>query len=211
MIIVFDLDGTLINSELRHKILLEKILKENKIKYGNKLDKYLAYKRNGNGNLKFLQEILGLDKELSYAIQQEWVKNIESKEYLEQDILYQEVITILEKIYKQNKIYYLTARANEENLFNQLEKLKIKKYAEKIFVVSPSRAIEEKRNVLAAIDSNNKILLIGDTEVEYEAGKELSNVDTKILNRGFRDKEFFETKKIKTYKNLFEVLKEQEE
>lgn len=208
MIIVFDLDGTLINSELRHQILLARILKEYKISYEDKLEGYLEYKKSGNGNLKFLQEVLNIDKTLAYEIQKKWMENIENREYLTYDKVYPEVIPILNKLYEKDEIYYLTARSNRENLLKELEYLQIEKYAQEIFVVNPKKAIEEKRKIITAISRNGKTFLIGDTEVEYEAGKQLLSVYTKILNRGFRNKEFFESKKIKTYNNLCEIFKE---
>ena len=52
---------------------------------------------------------------------------------------------------------------------------------------------------------NEKIIIIGDTEVEYETALK-NNIGYYILNRGFRSKEFLKQKlEIHTYKNLKEV------
>ena len=209
MILIFDLDGTLINSKKRHSILMEKLLKKHKINIPYNFEKeYLNFKDCGNSNKNYLSSILNLPLELVNEICAEWINEIESDELIEYDVLYDETIFILEKLKNDNVIIYLSSRARKNTLINSLRKLKIYDYASEIYVTNPKDGYEGKSQILEKIkkSTDDKIVMIGDTEVDYMAARN-QNIQSYILNRGFRNKGYWNHKKVKTFDNLYKCLK----
>lgn len=208
MTIILDIDGTLINSSNRHYLLLEELLKSENMKVHLDKEDYLNYKRSGGNNLNYMISRLLLDEEVACKINQEWIAQIENKNWIKYDNLYEDTIDFLENIKKRNvNIYYLSSRHNKENLMDELEELGIKKYANQIYIVDTKNQIEEKRKIISKIkkEHQDSIYMIGDTEVDYYSA-EKNNIKYMILNRGFRSKSYFDKINIKTYNNLFNVL-----
>lgn len=207
MTIVFDLDGTLIDSTGRHSFLLRNIIKEElSIQLPSEFDKdYLDYKACGNSTKAYLKDVLDFDENTCEKMSLLWMRDIENKSMLELDCLYLETLKVLQYFQNINAtIYFLTARRNREYLMDELTALGIKEYAKQIFVVSPRDACKEKREILEKI-KNEKMLFIGDTEVDYKAAQECG-IPAVILNRGFRNKEYWNKYNIKTYDNILQYI-----
>lgn len=210
MTFFIDLDGTIIDSFERHYLLLQQLLKKYGIeKYINK-EEYFKLKKNGINNYNYLINYLSIEKDLSLLIKNEWIENIENEEWLKYDKLFNDSLDFLDKN-KDNKIVYLTARKNKKNTLTEIEKLGIKSYASDIYIVNSDKPIENKAEIIQRYKKKyykEKIVIIGDTEVEYFAAK-ITNINYYILNRGFRSKEFLLKNNIKkTYCNFYEIIKE---
>lgn len=206
MTIVFDIDGTLVDSTRRHIMVLKDALNNNNLNYDDKLiENFVSYKSDGKNTMSFLVEILKIDSDTSNKIFEFWKRNIENSKYIINDILYFDTIDVLESLYKKNNIVFLSARQNQELLEEELSKLGILKYCDDLIVVNPSNAINEKMLAIKNVmHDNDDIIMVGDTEVDNSAAISL-NVGKYILNRGFRSKLYWDNQGIKSYNNLLEL------
>lgn len=118
-------------------------------------------------------------------------------------MLYDDTIDFLDYISrdKNNKIYFLTARQNREGLLKQLKNFDLMKYVKEIFVVSPINAVEGKKQKILNTMNGYKTIIFGDSEVDYQVAEQL-NINYFILNRGFRNKKYWDSKNIKSYNTL---------
>lgn len=184
--IALDLDGTLLDSRLRHSVLMHDIL----LSKGLSIDTadLVDYKSNGKSNLDWL-----IDKHISNdeanAIQKEWISKIEDEKYLQLDKLYPDALKILERLSYDNSLFLLTARMNKEGAMEQIMRLGISPFFEEIIVVpTGDDAIDFKARMLTDKGIN---LMIGDSEIDYKASKRAKcKFQAKV--GGFRSKSFWE-------------------
>ena len=181
-VVAFDLDGTLLDSRERHKLVLNDIL--NRYNINLDISDLIEFKRQGYDNVYYLKS-KGIQEETALKIQSEWIKNIEKFEYLSKDKLYPYAIDLLNKYAAKNNLILITARNNKVNLIKQIQDLDIKKYFKEIKIVNPGRfAIQEKADVLK---NYNAKLMIGDTRNDAESAK-IAEVDFRHVDNGFHDK-----------------------
>lgn len=198
MKIIFDLDGTLLDSRQRHIEVLKDCLDEI-IKKSYPIQDFVVFKAKGYSTYNYLNMKLGLSDSTSHEISARWAERIENINYLEFDKLYKDSMQALEFLYKNNQtLYLLTARKNKIALFEQIGWLKIKNYFEIIKCVSPYNAKNEKKSFLEGISAE---LMVGDTEVDIEASTQ-AQIPCYILNRGFRNKDFWDKKNLVSYPSL---------
>lgn len=183
--IAFDLDGTLLDSTLRHKILLDDLLKEYDISINT--DNLLDYKRQGKNNEEYLQKN-GVNINIATEIQKKWIEHIEDEKYLNYDVLYSYTIELLET-YKNYDLILITSRRKKERVFKQLKKFDIEKYFKKIYVISNSKiAKNEKSRILK---EENAKCMYGDSEIDFFACKN-AQIEFKPVYEGFRSKQFLQ-------------------
>lgn len=208
MIYIFDIDGTLVNSKLRHSVLLKDIL----IEYGKKIpvnfeDDYIKSKCGGLSTKNYLSTKLGFDDGLSQKIATEWVEKIENEEYLMLDELYDDCVPTLERLFKNNKIYFLSSRSQPLLLKQELIHFDIMKYADKLLISIPGEGASGKAKYIKKLKDENadeEILVIGDTEIDYKAAIS-ANVRYYILNRGFRNCDYWNNCNVQSYDSLYRV------
>ncbi|WP_294340206.1 HAD family hydrolase [uncultured Clostridium sp.] len=200
--IVFDFDGTLLDSRRRHVVVLRDCLRSLGI-VNMDLNEYLTYKADGNSTYSFLCKKLLLPEELSEKISKRWVSIIEQDEYLKQDILYEDSADTLKDCAKMAELYLLSARSNEEALHRQVESHYLKKYFQKVICVSPMKAVAGKLEALRMIQP---CLIVGDTEVEYQVAEKMK-IPYYLVHRGFRSEKYFSQRKIRSYENLNQLKK----
>lgn len=218
MIYVLDLDGTLIDSSERHWRLMREILSGaapetvSEIVSEKRFDPvgFMRYKADGYNGLQYLTEFLGLTKDTADQIMALWRLQIEEERWLKLDVLYPDTLDFLDQMKQKHvKIYYLTARKNQEGLLRELERLKIAGYAAEIKIVSPSGAREEKKRVVEMIlsetgEAAGSVYIVGDTENEYHLAEELS-LPRYLLNRGFRSERYWKDRGVKSVASLCEI------
>jgi phosphoglycolate phosphatase len=122
MNIIFDLDGTLIDSSERMYRLFCKLIPE----CGLSKEEYWEYKRN-KINHKKLIEMKYPDVDFD-VFNKKWMPLIESKEYLALDINYADTVQVLDKLYNNANIYLLTARQSRTALLSELTELGLINY-----------------------------------------------------------------------------------
>lgn len=200
--LIFDLDGTLIDSRLRHFIVLKEALSFYNIEYISWLEynMFMDFKRSGKSTKDFLRRFEKINMDKIELVNNYWISKIEDDEFLKYDILYEDTIRILSKIHEKYEIVFLTSRNNRRGLINELHRLDIARYANSINVVSSPNAFEKKKAVIQKYDKGNT-LIIGDTEMEYNAALDLG-MDFYILNRGFRSKTFWISNSVVSYDSL---------
>ncbi|MDE6712247.1 MAG: HAD hydrolase-like protein [Lachnospiraceae bacterium] len=218
MIYVLDLDGTLIDSSERHWRLMQEILSEaasqtvSEGASGKRFDpvEFMRYKADGYNGSRYLTDCLELTEDAADQIMTLWRQQIEREQWLRLDVLYPDTLAFLERLkQKHMKIYYLTARKNQEGLLQELDRLKIADYAVEIQIVSPADAREEKKRVVETILTETgkdvgSVCIVGDTENEYHLAKELS-LPCYLLNRGFRSERYWKDRGVKSVASLCEI------
>lgn len=188
--ICFDLDGTLLDSRERHKVVMDHVLKESQCDIDT--SDYLQYKADGNNNLRWL-EMKGVDMNLAKSINQRWIDLIESNDFLKGDMLYPNALPILESLSQDNFLLLLTARNNQDNTEAQIDRLGIRQYFDKIVVVPSSK---QTAILKSQILTNLKIEdFYGDTESDLEASK-MANCNFYVSTRGFRSKKYWALKDV---------------
>lgn len=180
--IFIDLDGTLLEGKDKHYKCYEDIINEDG---GTPLDieTYWEMKRN-----KITRDIY-LEKsyyENTYShFLEKWIENIEDKKYLIFDSLKSNVIGILLEWKKYtNKMILITMRNNKENLYWQLENLKIKDLFDDIVIC---KCIEN-ANKYDFIKEHkfNRAIVIGDTEQDIKLANDCK-IKCIAITSGLRD------------------------
>ena len=203
MIYCVDFDGTLLNSSHRHFVVMCDVLKA----LGKEIlfteEEYLQYKFSGNSTKQFCLKRMGLNEPESEKIAKLWGKWIEEEKYLKYDVLYDDVRAFLNGCKVQDiQLVLLTARKNEELAKKQVKSMGIDGYFAYVYVVNPSNAMEGKKEIIEQLlNDEEEVVVIGDTEVEYGIVEELK-LRGVILNRGFRNKQYWDSKNVESFEGL---------
>lgn len=202
-----DLDGTLIDSSLRHVMVMKGVLEQEHINVDFNGKDYIDYKSCGKSTLKYLMDALGLRRDCAEHLTEMWISKIESDIYLTYDTWFDDVDVFLQYLSNEGfEIIALTARKKFNYITDYVMNGQYGKYFKYVKVVNPLSAIEEKKEYIFK-NKSPETILVGDTEVELESGK-AAGINTYILNRGFRNQEFWSAyKDIVTYGSLIDVIK----
>jgi len=180
--VAFDLDGTILDSRERHKIVMGEILQ----KQGIALDvsELVSYKSSNRSNVDFLVAN-GVDVEVAQKIQKEWISAIESRDALARDRIYDDAKSILAAYDGWHRIL-LTARADKSALEDQLQRLSLRDWFDDVVVVPPGKiASAAKANVLR---EKRVLVFYGDTVSDRNAA-EAADVQFKFHEGGFHNRE----------------------
>jgi len=190
--IILDLDGPILDGKMKHYNCYKDIL----LSYGYPvlpIDEYWNMKRNMEDRYQQLS-MTG-----AVAIYQfflcDWLKKIETKKYLHYDKLQENVIATLQH-WKEDEIQLIlvTMRTNPENLFWQLNEIKISHWFDRVVVVSYDQTGHNKAESVKQILKRNNYksaIWIGDTEIDEQAAREL-NIKICLVSCGIRSRELLE-------------------
>jgi phosphoglycolate phosphatase len=176
--IIFDFDGTILNSTLRLYTLFIDITKFSDLTY----EKYWSLKRNGISNLAILASYK-IDGIFIDQFTETWMNQIESNYYLEMDELYADVfLTINDLHIKGCNLILCTARQKPEGVLKQLDKFKITDFFHSVIVT------EQKHSKSELFDKNhidvNVDFVVGDTPKDIELAKHV-NARSVSITHGF--------------------------
>lgn len=122
MNIIFDLDGTLIDSSERMYQLFQTLVPQSLLTKSE----YLELKRDKISHKmileKYFPDVLFEDFNLK------WMQEIEKEKYILLDQNYSDTIYILDKLSKKYDLFLLTSRQSKDILIKQLIRLKLEKY-----------------------------------------------------------------------------------
>ena len=198
-----DLDGTLLDSRARHTVVLNDVLLKCGVQECD-LSGYLSYKAGGNRTIDYLRQILKLSDCIAEKADALWKSEIEREKYLKMDVWYEDGLPFLKKIKEKGySTVIVSARKNLNYATKMIKTSPINYLIDDIFIVSPLHAYDEKLTVFR--QNRDKVAIcIGDTEVDYDAGNK-AGITTFVLNRGFRNKEYWDKRKIQSYAQLYEI------
>lgn len=184
MKIFFDFDGTLLDSRRRLYVLFKELVPQSQLSFAE----YWELKRNKINHEALLQS---MHPEVDFlAFEQIWLSNIEKKELLELDILFEYATATLEMLESSNKLYLLTARQSKGNLEYQLENLGIRGFFEKVL---PTEHKQSKEQLLREnFDLSKEDIIVGDTGHDIMTGKNLG-IKTIALTHGFMSRNMLAT------------------
>ena len=128
MNIVFDLDGTLIDSSERMYRLFQKLIPESEFTK----EQYWGLKRNKINHQMILDEYYP-QYDFDY-FNKKWLSMIELNEYLDMDKNYPDTIEVLDYLFKKHTIVLLTARQSRDGLERELYRLGLISYFSLILV-----------------------------------------------------------------------------
>ena len=189
MLILCDLDGTLIDSAPRHLAVLCDLLSRRGLPPAD--EGYLAFKREGRNTRAYL-EAKGIgDPEIREEICRDWAARIEEERYLLSDRWILPRCREVEALRGAgHRIVILSARQNRawiesrvSSRFPWLQKADIR-------IVSPLRAGAEKGRALRELAGDGPGILIGDTEADWAACQG-TRVHPWMLDTGFRSRDFW--------------------
>ena len=207
MIVVFDLDGTLIDSTERHCLLMESLLRENRIELPQSFCKdFLHCKAEGYSGKYYLEYRLGLNDIITNKIINKWTDNIEKDRWLLRDRLYDDALEICESVFRRgNIIYYLSSRQNKAGVINEIKRLKLDSYSVKNIIINPRGKVKKEDILIDIKKTQSDCLMVGDTEVDYQAAM-IAKTHYFILNRGFRNKNYWDKKGVKSFESLCALI-----
>lgn len=189
VVVVFDLDGTLITCENKQKYALFSILNclENCCICQEDLDTWWGLKRDGLSTEKALAS-MGFGN--ATVISNEWKNVIENFTYSTLDHPFEDSLPCLRylKTGLKSHIIILTSRNCRFRVIQSISNYGFEQYIDDIIVVKPDNGISEKRDYIRKIKPS---IFIGDSEVDYNASLN-SGVNFIALTRGQRSREFLE-------------------
>jgi phosphoglycolate phosphatase len=168
MNIVFDLDGTLIDSRRRLYELFQ-ILAPTQ---GLSFSKYWALKRQKISNEKILSEMLGFDDDMVAKFVDDWMRQIETPEFLALDTNFPGMHQTLSALGQLANLHVCTARQSRAGVLAQLERLELRAFFASVLVTEQRYQkewlIRSEVEGLSALD-----WLVGDTGADIVVGKSL--------------------------------------
>jgi len=179
MNIIFDLDGTLLDSRMRLYQLFQKLVPESRFDF----DDYWERKRNRFSHKQILVEEIGVDEERFAAFVSQWMEQIEAPEFLALDTAIPDIAATLTALRRWAKLYVCTARQDRAAASEQLKRLALNDYFVDLLVteqlVSKESLIERHVPDLGEGD-----WMVGDTGRDVQVGKALG-INTCAVLSGF--------------------------
>lgn len=209
--VFFDLDGTLIDTSERHYRVHKDVLKSLGAMETLSKEEFWLQKRKGIKTLKFLPKDFSV--ELTRKFMSKWLERIEDKNYLKYDKFLPGTLEVLMILKKKYNLVLVTLRNNKKNLIWEVDKFGLANSFEEILVGSPLKLKNKVSLINDYIEksSKNNFIIVGDTEADILAGKELELL-TVAATYGIRSKEFLIKLKpdflLDNFSDLHKVFKE---
>lgn len=182
--IIFDLDGTLLDSRKRLYTLFKHLVPELNLSFSE----YWDIKMRGANHKELINSKLGEPNEFNHLeFQENWMGLIESENYLALDIPYSESSIVLETLRNKGiKIFLCTARQSISGVVHQLQKFNLLNYFEDIYVT------EQKKSKIDLLNNNinwGDSFFVGDTSQDIQLAKSFGGVSIAVTS-GFRSREY---------------------
>ena len=182
MKIIFDLDGTLIDSRERLYYLFQHLVPASDLTF----EAYWNFKRNKIDHRKILEtRYLFLEHDI-VSFQKNWMDKIELPEWLAFDKPFKGTTAYLMELKKQHELYLATARQFEASVLIQLANFGWTNIFTKVLVTA--QKMEKIDLINNAIATNSADWFVGDTGKDIETGKSLCMQTAAVLS-GFLNRE----------------------
>lgn len=188
--VVFDLDGTLVNAAAKQGLCLRAAAQA----YGVSLDPADLWrlKREGASNRDALLSG-GADPGRIERICALWLETIETPYWATYDTLVQDGLSSLRRLRGIGvATVLLTARRHHHWLHQQLHGLRLLPLFDQVFCVSPRSAAQEKATILRRLSPT---VFLGDTESDFAAASE-AGVPFRAVTTGLRSSGFLKSRGI---------------
>jgi phosphoglycolate phosphatase-like HAD superfamily hydrolase len=201
MRIGLDLDGTLLDSRLRHIAALRKAAESLAVPLAeDDAQRYLRLKCDGANGLEALKELRIPEAE---SINKRWMEIIESEDMIALDHLYPDTLDALGRRQSRPKEFILvTGRQNPSAARRQISKLGLEPYFREVIVVDPQRGAASKASVTRTHDLSE---VVGDTEIDLQWAQDLG-VNFYASSFGFRSQNYWDRRKVVSYASLSSVF-----
>lgn len=187
--IFFDLDGTLIDSKSRLYHLFQHLVPQSRLSY----DDYWAFKQEKVSNEAILLNVFGFDKAAIQIFVTDWMKYIESPEFLAYDKKLPKVDQALNRLNKQATLHICTARQFRQKAVDQLDRLELLPYFASVMVTEQNKSKDELiTSTVFNLSSND--WMIGDTGKDIQVGHALGIKTCAVLSG------FLSEKSLRLYK-----------
>jgi phosphoglycolate phosphatase len=137
--LIFDLDGTLIDSRLRLYNLFQHLVPTSTLTYQD----YWTFKHEKVSNEAILIKEFSFDAAAIERFVVDWMGSIEAPEFLALDQNFPGMHANLAALRERANLYVCTARQSRIPVIDQLERLNLLRYFDKIMVTEQSRGKEE--------------------------------------------------------------------
>jgi phosphoglycolate phosphatase len=177
--IIFDLDGTLIDSKPRLHQLFQHLVPESKLSFSE----YWDLKFSGLSNETIVSNEFGFNERAVTEFRREWMDLIESPVFLEMDTNFSGMHEALEGLRGSARLYVCTARQFVEPVYVQLEALNLLGYFDEV-MVTEQRNTKEFLIAQKVPDLSSDDWMIGDTGKDVQVGIALG-INTCAVLTGF--------------------------
>ncbi|WP_395608513.1 HAD family hydrolase [Pseudomonas sp. B22129] len=179
MNIIFDLDGTLIDSKARLHRLFQLLVPQSTLTF----DQYWDFKFSGLSNETIVSNHFGFDERKVVEFRQEWMDLIESQTMLEIDTNFSGMHQALEELKRSATLHVCTARQHVSPVFAQLESLGLLEYFTNVMITEQNKSKESLiiQNVSNLTPGD---WMIGDTGKDIQVGQALG-IKTCAVLTGF--------------------------
>jgi len=201
MLIGLDLDGTLLDSRLRHIAALQQAAEACGVRLSeNDAQMYFRLKREGNNGTEALRQ-LGISRYEN--IVRQWGEIIESEEMLAFDRPYSDTLQVLKLQQDRKDAFVLvTGRQNRVLAGWQIAKLGLEGFFCEIIVVDPQDSSQTKAAVTSTYDFS---AIVGDTEIDQQWAKDLG-CRFYASSYGFRSNSYWHRLQVTSYASLSEIF-----
>jgi phosphoglycolate phosphatase len=184
MNILFDLDGTILDSKVR----LYRLFCDITLQTGLSFDDYWNLKRSKKDHQFILKKYFNYSHNEYLDFERKWLSLIETEEYHQYDELFDFTDKVLQTLrLKGHNLYIVTARQSKEKTLQQIKNTGIYPYFDAILITENQQTKLElirKSEIQLSVDD----IMIGDTGIDIKTAKELNLVSIAVLS-GFRNKE----------------------
>jgi len=185
--IIFDFDGTLIDSKERLFKLFSFLVPKSSLSF----DDYWAIKKQGIGHAEILELHFNYKLNAIQEFQLKWHEEIEKQEWINYDIPILGVEKKIVELFENHQLHLVTARQSHEMAINQINALQWDKYFTSILVTKQEK--EKSQLILENIKIQKEDWILGDTGKDILTGKTLE-INTAAVLSGFLNEE-----KLKSY------------
>jgi phosphoglycolate phosphatase len=174
--LIFDLDGTLIDSRLRLYHLFQQLVPASKLSH----ESYWAFKQDKVSNENILASEFGFDAAAIERFVADWLERIEAPEFLALDKNFPCMHEALDRLSKRARLHVCTARQHLQPAVDQLDRLGLLPYFDSVMVTEQSRGKEE---LIASVSSlGPQDWILGDTGKDIQVGQALGIKTCAVLS-----------------------------